>query len=369
MRKSANSFQVQVENFLLQKMESGEWSVGQKIMSERELSAELNVSRTTVRNAVLALTSRGYFERMIGQGTFIKRKPVREAGSSVSKGTLGYVVCKEKGKRLPIASEAFYFDVFSGIEEEVSRSGRHTLFTYLDDYDPDEIEQFNRFLDKVDGLVIEEARNTEFLERVVRDEIPAVLLAPTLVYEKLDLVSMDLASGVWKAVEYLRELGHEKIGIVNGPLHRDSARIRFDAWKQAIRAKGADISAELIDGNEDWSVDAGYRSMLRLLDRNPEMTAVFCANDLLAIGALSAMHERSLRVPDDLSIVGFDDTELARHAVPPLTTMRIFSRDMARSAARRVMERIDNGNLPAVRMEYPIELVVRKSCKEVNEGR
>jgi DNA-binding LacI/PurR family transcriptional regulator len=108
--------------------------------------------------------------------------------------------------------------------------------------------------------------------------------------------------------------------------------------------------------------------MNRLIARCPDLTAVFCANDLLAIGALSALSERSLRVPDDISVIGFDDSELARHASPPLTTMRIYSRDMARTAGRRLLERVENGNLPSVRIEFPIDLVIRKSCKEVKPG-
>ena len=77
------------------------------------------------------------------------------------------------------------------------------------------------------------------------------------------------------------------------------------------------------------------------------------------------MAKRGLRVPEDVSVVGFDDSELARHSAPSLTTMRIYSREMARSAVRRVLERIEGGALPPVRLEYPIDLIVRESCKEV----
>ncbi|HVP19654.1 MAG TPA: GntR family transcriptional regulator, partial [Spirochaetia bacterium] len=137
-----DSAQSQVESFLLERIESEAWAVGVKIPSERVLAAELDVSRTTIRNAILALTSRGVFERSVGQGTFVRRKQGPKAQPRASTGTLGYVVCKEKSVRRPIASEAFYFDVFLGLEEESSRSGRHTLFSYLDDYDPEEIETF-----------------------------------------------------------------------------------------------------------------------------------------------------------------------------------------------------------------------------------
>ncbi len=366
-RNTKDSFQVQVESFLLAQIESAAWAVGSKIPSERDLADELKVSRTTVRNAVLSLTSRGLFERSVGQGTFVRRRPGPKAEPRVTTGTLGYVVCKEKSSRRPIASEAFYFDIFLGIEEETARSGRHTLFTYLDDYDAQEIDGFRGLLEKVDGVIVEEARNPALLAQVKAAGIPAVLLAPTATVDGIDLVTMDLAAGARTAVRYLRELGHERIAIVNGPLALDSARTRFLAWKETMAETGASAEESYSDGDEGWSAEAGYAAMSRLLARHPDLTAVFCANDLLAIGALSALSENGRRVPEDVSVVGFDDTELARHSSPPLTTMKIHSRDMARTAARRLLERVENAGLPPVRIEFPIDLVIRRSCQEVKK--
>jgi DNA-binding LacI/PurR family transcriptional regulator len=367
-KNARDSIQAQVESFLLGRIETDAWQVGTKVPSERDLADELAVSRTTVRNAFLALTARGLFERSVGQGTYVRRKQGPSAAPRATTGTLGYVVCKEKSSRRPIASEAFYFDVFLGIEEETARSGRHTLFTYLDDFDAEEREVFRGFLEKVDGVIVEEARNGEFLQQLKASGVPAVLLAPTAAPEGMDLVTMDLAEGACKAVLYLRGLGHQRIGIVNGPLRLDSARTRFLAWKQAMEESGVTADERLSDGEEGWSAEAGYAAMMRLCARCPELTAVFCANDLLAIGALSALSELGVRVPDEVSVIGFDDTELARHASPPLTTMKIHSRDMARSAARRLLERMENAGLPPVRIEFPIDIVVRKSCKEVKSG-
>jgi DNA-binding LacI/PurR family transcriptional regulator len=360
--------QTQVENFILAKIESGEWPVGSKIPSERDLSIKFEVSRTTVRNAVQALTTRGMFDRKIGQGTFVRQRlgaPLVPAQRS-SQGTFGYVVCKEHSLRKPISAEAFYFDVFAGIEEEAVRSGRHMLFSYLDERSADEVAAFSAFLDKVDGVVIEEARDPAFLDMVERSGVPAALLAPTAIRENLDCVTMDIGAGVRKAVRYLRSLGHERIGIVNGPLGIESARLRFAAWRDEMGEEGAAAAAGgLSCGGEGWSAEAGYAAPRELLSRRSDVTALFCANDLLAVGALSALYKLGLRVPEDVSVVGFDDTELARHAAPPLTTMRIHSHDMARSAVRRVLERIEVGAMPAIKLEYPIDLVVRESTKEV----
>lgn len=366
-RNVQESMQTQVENYILGKIESGSWPVGSKIPSERELSLKLDLSRTTVRNAIQELTTRGLFDRKIGQGTFVRERlvPALEVPAA-AKGTFGYVICKERSLRKPISAEAFYFDVFSGIEAESVRSGRHMLFTYLDEGNPEEVAAFRSFLDKVDGVVIEEARDPTFLDLVQRSGVPAALLAPTATHERLDCVTMDIAAGVRKALRFLRGLGHEEIGIVNGPQSIESARIRFSAWKEEMGPRPGLES--LVCGGEGWSAESGFTAMESLLNRRPDITAVFCANDLLAVGALSALSKRGLRVPGDISVMGFDDTELARHSSPPLTTMKIYSRDMARSAVRRVLERIESGALPAVKLEYPIDLIVRESCKEVQRG-
>lgn len=360
------SMQTQVETFIRDKIGAGEWGLGAKIPSERELSEKLDVSRTTVRNAVQALTALGYFERRIGQGTFVRAIPHTPASTArPTRGTLGYVICKERSLRKPLASEAFYFDVFAGIEEETVKSGRHLLFTYLDDQNAEELESFGSFLDKVDGLVLEEVRNPALLQNLLAWGIPAVLMAPTAVDHRLDLVTMDLAAGARKAVGHLLGLGHRKIGIINGPLRFESARVRFNGWKEALEAAGLEPETRLADGDKGWTAEAGFQGMVQLAERCPDLTAVFCANDLLAIGALSALARRGVRVPEAMSVVGFDDTELARHSAPPLTSMKIHSRPMARAAVRRILERLEAPELPPVVVEFPIDLVSRDSCRRI----
>jgi DNA-binding LacI/PurR family transcriptional regulator len=138
--------------------------------------------------------------------------------------------------------------------------------------------------------------------------------------------------------------------------------MRLAAFKEEM---GESFDEGLVEGGEGWTAESGFVAATRLFERGSGMTALFCANDLLAIGALSALAAKGLRAPADLSVVGFDDSELARHASPPLTTMRIYSRDMARSAARRVLERIEDPGLPPVKLEFPIDIVTRSSSKAV----
>ena len=369
-RNVSDTMQSQVEDFILGKIRSGDWPVGEKIPSERELSQRLDLSRTTVRNAIQSLSEKGLFDRRIGQGTFVRGGAGElPAGADVKspKGTIGYVVCKERRARKPISAESFYFDVFAGIEEEASRSSRHLLFAWLDPTNPEEAASFADFLGKVDGLVLEEAQDPATLDLVADSGAAAVLLAPTAFHEGLDAITIDLPSGVRKAIGQLRSLGHTKIGIVNGPLAHESARVRFEAWKAEMRALAPGADDGWSEEAEAWTAEAGFAAAARLFARCPELTSVFCANDLLAVGALSALSERGLRVPDDVSVIGFDDTELARHTSPPLSTVKIHSRDMAREAVRRLLERLERPSMPAVRIEFPLDLVLRGSCKEVPE--
>jgi len=354
------SMQAQVENFVLNKIQTGEWGEGSKIPSERELSDRLDVSRTTVRNAVQALTTQGYFDRRIGQGTFVITQPSPPTKPQ-GHGTFGYVICKERELRKPLSAESFYFDVFTAIEEETVRSGRHVLFTYLDDHNPKELDSFEAFLDKVDGLVLEEVRNPMVIQLLVQRGIPAVLMAPTVLDTRLDLVTMDVRTGAVEAVGHLLQLGHSAIGIINGPLNLESSQARFEGWQESLKASGISPEPGWIAGDRGWSAEAGSEAMETLLDTAPELTAVFCANDLLAIGALATLARRGISVPTDMSVIGFDDSELSRHTSPPLTTMRIHARAMARAGIRKIMERLDDPELPPVITTFPIRLVSRGS--------
>lgn len=368
LKDNKESRQVQVENYLKSMIHSENWKISEKIPSERDLSIALDVSRTTVRNAILNLTNQGIFVRITGQGTFVCNEILGETFKTASKTmtrNIGYVICKERSVRKPLINEAFYFDVFSGIEESTAKTGRHILFTYLNDFDKDEIKQFNLFLKKVDGVILEEVRNKNFLSKIKTIGIPIVLLAPTLELEDIDLVTADIQAGVQKAIKYLVSLSHTDIAIIDGPLHLETAQIRHKAWEDAMFQLTGRIPKKFIFGGKAWTIDQGYSAMQELLKGDQRPTAVFCVNDLIAIGAMQAVEEAGLSVPNDLSIIGFDDIEMVGISKSPLTTMKIYSRKMGQIAAKRIIEHLEEGPIPPITIKFPIDLVIRKTCKEV----
>lgn len=183
---------------------------------------------------------------------------------------------------------------------------------------------------------------------------------PTLVVkeepdDRLRTVSVDQRSGARLAVQHLIDLGHRKILHLAGPSDWFDARARTEAWRDALRDAGLGESEPMVG---DWSSDSGYR-LGRLLEVD-KATAVFAANDQMALGLLHALAERGIRVPEDVSVVGFDDVPDARHYTPPLTTIRQDFTALGRLVMRELLIAIEGG-VSGHREPIRPELVVRAS--------
>ncbi|QPL05054.1 MULTISPECIES: LacI family DNA-binding transcriptional regulator [Actinomyces] len=171
------------------------------------------------------------------------------------------------------------------------------------------------------------------------------------------VVDADQAAGARAAVEHLLALGHATVHHVTGPDHSYSAQRRRRAWQQALVDAGRPVPPA-VQGN--WSAASGYAAAQKLLD-DPTCTAVFSANDEMALGVTRAASERGLSVPRDLSVVGFDDIPLSADFTPPLTTVHQNFADMGRACVTRLLEQIWTGEeQPGVQL-VPVELVVRAS--------
>jgi DNA-binding LacI/PurR family transcriptional regulator len=170
---------------------------------------------------------------------------------------------------------------------------------------------------------------------------------------------MDQASGARSATQHLLDLGHRTVVHVAGPDEWLAAEARVHGWRTTLRAANRVVEPHL---RGDWSATSGYRAGLRLAPRVAagEVTAVFAANDQMALGVLRAMHESHLSVPDDVSVVGFDDLPEAQHYEPPLTTVRQDFQEVGKRYFEDVLRRI-SGSAPEQRPSIHPELVVRAS--------
>jgi DNA-binding LacI/PurR family transcriptional regulator len=171
------------------------------------------------------------------------------------------------------------------------------------------------------------------------------------------LVTVDQARGASLATQCLLDAGHATVWHVSGPANWFDSRGRIDGWRETLIAAGADVPPVL---PADWTPASGHAAG-QMLARMPEVTAIFAANDHLALGIMAAMRERGRRIPDDVSIVGFDDIPEAAYFVPPLTTIRPNFDEVARASLDMLLEQIRTGRRSAQIRTIAPELIRRSS--------
>lgn len=198
------------------------------------------------------------------------------------------------------------------------------------------------------------------LPLLIKDGGPMVLIGRHPYFLNVPSVDVENREGAREAVAHLIALGHRRIGVINGQLQMEAAQARRDGYKQSLLEAGIGIDAELMVEGFFSEADA-YRAMLQLLDLRTPPTAVFAASDSMAIGALHAIRNRGLRVPDDIALIGYDDLPLAAYATPPLTSVHQPIGDMGSHAVRLLVEQI-KGQGPTAAVRLPARLVVRESC-------
>src|SRR3954447_26159739 len=171
------------------------------------------------------------------------------------------------------------------------------------------------------------------------------------------LVAVDQFAGAVNATQLLLDLGHETVWHVSGPREFLEAQQRVDGWRATLESAGARVPPVLVG---DWSARSGYE-LGQQLAQDPEVSAVFVANDQMALGVLRALHERGREIPREVSVVGFDDIPEAQYFTPPLTTVRQDFGEMGRSSLRLLLELMQETGQPPQRVTIAPELVVRRS--------
>ncbi|MEV1249935.1 LacI family DNA-binding transcriptional regulator [Nonomuraea sp. NPDC050022] len=198
-------------------------------------------------------------------------------------------------------------------------------------------------------------------ETLARREIPLVLLDPADASGKnIPSIGAGNWNGGLAATRHLLELGHRRIAIITGPDSALSSRARLDGYRTALDMAGVPVDPRLV-ARGDFLIEGGLAAALRLLRLPDRPTAIFATNDGQAIGVYHAAHQLGLRIPDDLSVIGFDDMPSVRWAIPPLTTIRQPLRQMASAATSMVLKLAHGEPLSHSRIELATELVVRDS--------
>lgn len=257
-----------------------------------------------------------------------------------------------------------YVEMLRAVEDTVRQDGYRVLVSSTGSAVPAEIELLQGLRrGYADGLILSPLRiNAEFLAELGRLRLPVVVVGNLPDDVAVDNVRANSAAGVRLAVEHLLDLGRSRLGFLNGPLDTTPGRVRGEAFTAACAAARLDLPPGTVEIAEDFTFPAGLAAARRLLERtDAQLDGVVAANDLIAAGAYHAAFERGLSIPDQLAVVGMDDSALAAQLHPTLTSISLGSAERGRRAAELLLHRLREPGRPAHRVVVQPELVVRRS--------
>lgn len=263
---------------------------------------------------------------------------------------------------VPDITNMFFFDIIRGIESVAHQNGYHVLLGNTANDINREIDYIELIKEKLaDGVILLTARIP--VQQIVEivEELPVVLACEYIDGADVPMVTIDNISSARKAVNHLVSLGHRRIGFISGPLQVILSRDRLKGYHQGLHQHNLPIEESLIQEG-DFTLESGYRMASRLLALTHPPTAIFAANDEMAIGAIQAIREKGYRVPDDIAVVGFDDIRLATLFDPPLTTVSQPKLEIGSKAAEVLIRILNNEPLERRQIVLEDHLIIRESC-------
>ena len=267
-------------------------------------------------------------------------------------------------------SNSFFSALAKGAEDECQKNDWNVILCNSNDRHEQEMKNLRMLADKgASGVIFGMASETteemarECTEFLRREHIPYLLVDRYVDTKTCGIISVDHVDGGYLAVDYLIRKGHRKIACITGPLNLIDSRQRLDGYEKALRENGLDMNP-LYVAEGRYNFESGQEAARRLLSRGITIDAVFAFNDMMAIGAMRVLDESGLRVPEDISVVGYDDIFLDTLLETPLTTIRQPVEEMGRIAARQLISgKIGYKNRQQKTFLKP-ELVVRRSVTD-----
>ncbi len=345
--KSALSKHREIEQTLRQEISSGQWKPGHRLPGEHELAARFDVAYMTMRQAVSHMVEAGLLRRLRGKGTFVVDQDQPHSAAATGH-PLALVFPSDR-----LRVDPYYFpELLDGFQQMMKQ---RDLSFLLYNYDQAEAPGALPAGSLVACLLLEES-HLHLVGRL-RDSGHGVLAVNHYRGQRsIPCVRIDDAQGIVQAVGHLVSLGHEKIGFLRGDPGNLDAADRRRGFRLAVRRYGLRF---VIEGGNGFTEAAGYAAAQEMLASAAPPTALVCASDISAVGAMKAARERGLSIPRDLSIVGFGDFSVADFIMPPLTTVRQSRIALGREAAEMLIRLADNEALEDSILSA--DLVVRES--------
>ena len=323
----------------------------------KDVAREANVSVATVSRVLndsgpVSEDTRRLIREVAGRMRYVPHNGARSLITSKTE-TLGVL--------LPDLYGEFFSEVIRGMDNTAQRHGFHLLISrsYAD---KDEIDTAMRAMrGRVDGVVVMSPDLDDESLLNVPSTIPVVLLCSVAKGSQMDSLTIQNCRGAREMVTHLVDRGHRRIAIIKGSPRNYDATERLRGYRNALRDAG--ITPEVaLEREGNFTEAAGYAAAIELLAMQKRPTAIFAANDAMAIGALSALRESGVRVPEDIAVAGFDDIPLARYMDPPLSSVHVPIWELGAKAVELLLHGITHKNDHARRRErVSTKLVIRRS--------
>ncbi|HVN16633.1 MAG TPA: LacI family DNA-binding transcriptional regulator [Anaerolineales bacterium] len=267
-----------------------------------------------------------------------------------------------------ISTDAFLPRIIAGLMDVVKERKLRLLIESVDMEHQDRAYLELARAKHIDGMLLLTPRIDDVgLRKLEQVDMPTVIMGE-LVGTNLYSVDIDNCLAAKKGVQYLLQLGHRQIAcITNAPPSYSAAADRVSGYKEALTSAGIAPDDSLIR-YADFDPQSGYKQMKSLLAQKQKFTAIFIASDNVAMGAFAALHETGIRVPEDISVLGFDDIPWAEYSNPPLTTIRLNAQELARKACFVLTDLLEGKDVPQKRQILDTELVIRKSCASLTNS-
>ena len=262
---------------------------------------------------------------------------------------------------VPDISNPFFAEVIRGIEQ-VAHQNRYSVLLGDTQYSLDREQAYANLIDsrQADGLISLMPHTPTIEALAPSGRMPIVNACEYVKDRSITSVYIDNIAAATEATNYLLALGHRNVAFVTGPMNSPISTDRDKGYELALSSAGIKRNRKLtIEG--DFSVESSIRGLDSLLARGERFTAVFCSNDEMAFGAIRAIRARGKRVPEDISVVGFDDIRFARYFDPPLTTIAQPMADLGREAMSMLIEILTGDDVPPRKRILPTQLIVRGS--------
>lgn len=323
------------------------------------------VSRVINHTAPVKDSTREKIEKIIQEHQF---QPNAMARSLLKKetGIIGIIV--------PNLTNPFYTEVLAGAEQAALTTGHTFLLTNsIGDYSKESKYLSIMREKRVDGMIFLGGRiNLKSPDAVLDQEliqhasmIPTVLVNGTVRGNVLTTVATDEYAGACMAVQHLIDSGHKHIGFLGGKLHISAAHVKLKAFKKTLQHAGLQIREEWIL-TDNFSIESGSEQMKRLLQLEEKPTAILCVNDFVAIGAIKAAVDHQVSIPEQMSIVGFDDIPLTHHFIPEITTVSQQANELGRTAIQ-VLQKLMNKEKVKKHTVIEPKLMIRKSSAPLQQ--